>query len=243
MAATLAGTRLTEAHRVAQARIGVATAARTAAVWPLLDLSAPSAWLDAATLVVEAQAVESARYADAYVRAFRAAELGEVDASFEVAAMRPIDPARVRTSLAVTGPIEAKKMLAAGRVLADAMARASAASAGAAQRHALSAGRQVLMDTAAADPRARGWSRVASAQACAFCLMLASRGPDYTSEGAASFQAHDSCGCTVEPHYRGDGMNPQARRAREMWDTATRGVPSGQQLAAFRAALAGTGTA
>lgn len=247
MAATLAATRLTEAHRVAQGRIGVRTALQMAQVWPLLDSQALDAttgrWLTAARAIVAQRAAESAALAGAYATAYRAAELGEVDPDFTVVPMVPLDERAVSTSLVVTGPVQVKGAVTAGRTLAVAFDLARAASAAAAQRHALNAGRQVLADTADADPAARGWARVPSSRCCAFCAMLASRGPEYGSRGSASFEAHDRCGCTVEPHYRGDGLNPQSRRFRGMWDATTSGVPSGDKVAAFRAVIDGATTA
>lgn len=43
------------------------------------------------------------------------------------------------------------------------------------------------------------WRRVTDGRPCAFCAMLAARGPVYVSEDTSSFDAHGGCGCTAEP--------------------------------------------
>lgn len=53
-----------------------------------------------------------------------------------------------------------------------------------------------------ADPAANGWQRVADAGACDFCRMLESRGSVYSAEGVL-FGAHDHCGCSAEPDFKG----------------------------------------
>jgi hypothetical protein len=230
--------RLTEAHRLAQSRLGVSTVARVDDLWALLDvtdLDATSArWLRAVLAVVDTQSAQSARLAAAYFDAYRALEVGS---RLPAQQIPPIDVAAVQTSLTVTGPVKVKTLTAAGQTISTASDVARAASAAAAQRHTLNAGRSLLLNSVRNDQQARGWARRASGGACAFCAMLASRGGEYGNERTADFEAHDGCGCTVEPIYSGDGLDDTSSGYRDLWETATRGVPSGQQLAAFRAAL------
>lgn len=40
-----------------------------------------------------------------------------------------------------------------------------------------------------------GWARYASANACAFCRLLATRGAAYRSENTAATEVHDHCSC------------------------------------------------
>lgn len=63
--------------------------------------------------------------------------------------------------------------------------------------------RDTIMESSIADPAARGWQRVADANACAFCQMLESRGEVY-SQASADFASHDACGCTAEPAFEGE---------------------------------------
>lgn len=61
------------------------------------------------------------------------------------------------------------------------------------------------------------FQRMARADACAFCMMLASR-PEwmaYTSEAAANSASHDDCQCVVMPVYPGTEMAELARVERE----------------------------
>lgn len=83
-----------------------------------------------------------------------------------------------------------------------------------AERHAKDAGRQAQIDTARHDRRALGYARrLTGAYNCAFCTMLASRGPVYRSADAALIRHedrgrsasatgepfHDRCDCEVVP--------------------------------------------
>lgn len=70
----------------------------------------------------------------------------------------------------------------------------------------MEAGRDEVWTAIENDVAARGWARVTRPGACAFCLMLATRGAVYKTERSASFQAHSAgpngggdCRCTVEP--------------------------------------------
>lgn len=86
-------------------------------------------------------------------------------------------------------------------------------------RHARQAGRNAVADTAKKGRvreigskrpvRGARWARVLTgAENCAFCAMLASRGPAYASEDTASGQWHDHCDCVavmVIPGRRGRG--------------------------------------
>lgn len=68
------------------------------------------------------------------------------------------------------------------------------------QRHTLAGGRDLLSESALAHPRSIGFRRVTDGKPCAFCAMLASRGPAYRSKktAGAGRRYHDYCGCTVE---------------------------------------------
>lgn len=78
--------------------------------------------------------------------------------------------------------------------------------AAAVERHVIQAGRDTTVKLAVAS-EAIGWARVLTgAENCAFCVMLASRGPVYGSEKSAKFTAdmkryHDGCDCRVVAVY------------------------------------------
>lgn len=246
MAVTAVGARLTELHRQAQVRVGAQTVARMFDVWRLLDPldvdgTAP-AWLTAARGVVEAQHRVSADLAAAYLRRFRAVELAGVGETLAATAagiaelLAPVVPPLVAealtTSLLVTGPIAVKEGTRRGLPLEQVVAEARVASARSAMRHALAGGRDLILEQVERDERALGWARATSGSPCAFCAMLASRGPVYSSQETAAFQAHDGCSCTAEPVYDpGADWPPGARRFAELWQRAKQTRPEGVSTA------------
>lgn len=204
MAATLEGRRLTEAHRLAQARLGADTATRILATFPLLDGNdldgSFDRWLRVVLPVIQSRRSTSATLAANYLTTFRTIELG-MDApriTPTLADSTPIDA--VTTSLLVTGPAAIKSKIGRGISLASAMQTAQTTTARAGMRHALNGGRETITATTRNDRRARGWQRVTSGKACSFCSMLAGRGTVY-GEASADFQAHDGCSCSAEPAY------------------------------------------
>jgi hypothetical protein len=202
MAATAAASRLTEAHRLAQIRLGVTTVQQMLAAWPLLDVDdldgTSPRWVAINRALIGAQHRQSVTLAADYLRTFRALELGSIERITPV--LGTLDPVAVTTSLIVTGPVRVKNAAAKGLDLAAAMERAAASSAAAGMRHALAGGRDTIDETVKADPKAIGWARVTSGKACEFCSMLADRGAVY-GDDTAHFDAHDGCSCTAEPAY------------------------------------------
>ncbi|MYT30476.1 MULTISPECIES: hypothetical protein [unclassified Streptomyces] len=175
--------------------------------------------------------------------------------------------AAARTSLAVTGPVHARRRLAdaegaAGRGRLDdtdflaeldtVMRDAGASAAAAADREVLRGGRDLLHRASSADPRVVGWVRVTSADPCAWCAMLASRGAVYRSRDAAQLKGHagrnvppvdpedlekyhNQCHCQVVPIYlRTAWISEQGRAFRELWDEATDGHTGRDAINAYR---------
>lgn len=240
MAATLEARRLTEAHRLAQARLGTQVVADMFTVWRLLDVDRLDRtfdrWLTAVVPIVQARRTTSARLAANYLTTFRVLELGD-DTFTPVLAEEATEQAVV-TSMLVTGPAAIRSARAKGVPSPTAVATAQARSAAAAMRHALGGGRDTIAATAAADPKALGWARATAGKACHFCAMLAARGPVF-SDRTVSFRAHDGCSCSAEPTYHRDDPWPAgARRYRELWNTATAGKSGAEARNAFRDALA-----
>lgn len=202
--------RLTEAHRLAQARLGAQTVDLLLRTFPLLDLddldrSFPG-WLRVVSQLVQRQRDRSIALSSNYLIAHRREILG---AGFSPVIASPIAVDVLATSLLVTGPAALRSRLSRGmdRNRAIDMTRAGSAAAG--MRHALNGGRETILETVRADDSARGWERVTSAKACDFCSLLSGRGHVY-SEASADFAAHDSCvpgntlvtGPSVEVGYR-----------------------------------------
>lgn len=240
MASAPEAARLTEAHRLAQARLGATTARQTLATWRILDPTdldgTVTAWLRVAVPLVRSNRTASANLAAAYYRRFRAIEAPAAPPFTPLPA--PALPAeQAITSLTVTGPVRLRSAMARGAALADATQLAQATSARAAMRLALDGGRRTVIDAVAGDQNAIGYARATSGDPCYFCAMLASRGPVY-SEESADFEAHDSCACGAEPVYDLDsGWPPGSRDYRDLWDQAARGEQD--SINAFRRALEG----
>lgn len=250
MAVTLAGTRLTEAHRIAQARISAATVRDLLRVWPLLDHAAIEAtmpsWLSVAVPVVQRHRLQSAKLGRIYYERMRRIEVPDAD-RFVPPALRPAPLDQITTSLIVTGPVTLRKAIAA--LAATDVAEASQAAAGA--RHAVNGGREAVLGAVEADKVATGARRITAPGACAFCSMLAVRSESGLSSDATGFKTdgsmrevfkvHDNCNCTAEPAWdSGAGQTSRNRELAALYAEATAGVGSSNngKLNAYRNALA-----
>lgn len=148
-----------------------------------------------------------------------------------------LDREALETSLRVTGPVAFKKHMtmsgseeASHRVMTGQLSRTAAA-------RVLDADRDTVMATFAKSDRMVGWRRVLnSANPCAFCAMLASRGAVY-SKNTVGFRAHKpGCSCTAEPLYRHEPEPPEVLALRKLWDDSTAGLGGADALRAFRRA-------
>ena len=235
MAATAAGARLTEGHRLAQTRLGASVVRQMAGLWPLLDPEDLDAtverWLRLALPVVRSQHDASARLAAAYLRTFRSIEAPDLP-PLRLPPPPAFNPAQATTSLTVTGPVTVRTATGAGQTIAAASDAGLSASARAAMRLALNGGRSTIVDGVNADTDAQGWARATSGNPCAFCAMLASRGPAY-SEESVGFEAHDGCSCSAEPVYDRDADWPAGSDLyRGLWQEAK--AADGDTTANFR---------
>lgn len=241
MASTRNAARLTEAHRQAQLRLGAQTVAQMRAAWRLVDFDdldgTTGDWLRVAVPIIRAQSRTSSTLAANYYRTFRGMELGLAAGAFTPPIAAPPAVEAITTSLTVTGPATVKRATALGRSAVEAMTLGEARTAAASMRQALAGGRDTLMRSVSTDNAALGYARATSGNSCAFCAMLASRGPVY-DESSADFQSHDGCSCTAEPVFSRDAAWPAgSREYADLWDEATAGETD--QLNAFRRALSG----
>lgn len=118
--------------------------------------------------------------------------------------------------------------------------------AGAVQQSVLGVGRATLAKAIESDRQAVGWARQARSNACAFCLMLATRGAVYKSEATASVtlsgeKYHGHCHCIPSPIFRGQTYTdpPHILAAASLYTRSTTGVTgSAEKRNAFRTALA-----
>lgn len=198
LAADLA--RLTERHRLAQLGVGALVIRQMRAAWPTLNPESLDGtfedWLALVMPIVDTARAVSSRLAVNYLTVMRVLQVGS---AFAPVLAGPADVDALKTSMLVTGPVSLRSNF--GRMTLDrAMSIAEGRSSAAAMRHALNGGRETITGTITADPKARGYQRVTSGNACDFCSMLADRGAVYGAE-SADFEAHDRCGCTAEPVY------------------------------------------
>ena len=206
MASSPQGKRLTEQYRLEQVRLHAQVAGRARLLEPLLSMSdvdaAADIFVPSMVAVVKDGIASQQSLTGAYIEAHAKAETGR--------AVTPVVPDFDETAaildMQVRGPIMAKSYV--GRGLEDSAAQVKAsrlASVGAA-REVLQYGRQMVIRTAASTEmdlgrgRAGRWRRVTDGKPCAFCAMLAGRGPVYTSQ-TVDFHTHDVCGCTGEIVY------------------------------------------
>lgn len=187
-----------------------------------LDTSLPS-WLSAVIPVVTDSRKASALIAAAYLREARKA--AGIDGAAPVVLAATAAPEQVLTALTVTSLVTVRRALGAGQTVEQAMRTGYVTSSGAASRLALQGGQQTIVDSVRADPKARGWQRWPSPDACEFCLMLSDRGAVYSAE-TADFASHDHCSCVAAPAY-GESMHvreftPTTRNVSDADRTRTR---------------------
>jgi hypothetical protein len=224
VAATVAGARLSEAHRLAQARLGARSAQALRVIFPLLDPAdldgTFTRWLTGVIPLVRSQHTLSARLAANYLTTFRTLELGPGAEPIIPVLAADISEEAVQTSMLVTGPVSIRSNVSKGMPLVRAMSIAEANVARSGMRHVMNGGRDTILGSVRSDSDALGWARSTSGKACAFCALLASRGPVY-GEDTVDFQAHDGCSCGSEPVYRPDAdWPPGARRYDQLYQDA-----------------------
>lgn len=234
--------RLTEAHRLAQARLGAQMVRASLDVWPLLDPadlngSFPG-WLRALRPLVDVHRATSAQLAANYMTMARTVELAEVSTpAVALAGQVPLE--QLTASMLATGPASIRHNLAGGVQAARALEVAKARTSAAAMRLALNGGRETIVGSVHRDKKALGWARATSGAACAFCRMLASRGPVYKGQASADFAAHDGCGCSAKPVYSREAPWPAGSlQHKDLWNQSTKGKSGKDALNAFRRAIA-----
>ncbi|MGX9297729.1 hypothetical protein [Tsukamurella paurometabola] len=116
-------------------------------------------------------------------------------------------------------------------------------------KHAQAAGRAVVADTADTLGDQVGWARVLTgAENCAFCVMLASRGPVYKTARDAQHRGrnqiddtyHNNCDCVPTLVFKGRDWEGRERfeLAEDLWTEATKGYRQKDALNALRRQLA-----
>lgn len=226
MAVSTAGTALTSAHRLDQIRLRTATARDLLRLWATFDINDISgSWArlePALVALIQARQPLSARLSAQYLTDFRRAE--QVAGSATIATAPPLATADIVPNLRFVGPANALRLFNLNRVDASKVTFTNVE--GEMTRQILNGGRKTIVDTVHNDSRARGYIRVTDGAPCAFCAMLAGRGPVYRSQDTGGFDAHRKCGCTAEPVYRDDQPWPaSAQQFADRYREAAAAVP------------------
>lgn len=106
---------------------------------------------------------------------------------------------------------------------------------GAVTKMALDPARETVIQSVKQDPAAIGWARITDGDPCAFCAMLASRGPVYKSEQQAGFEAHDHCKCSAAPFFsKDDAALLSSKHLYDEWKRVTHGHSGRGAIRAWR---------
>ena len=220
MAATSEATLLTDQHRRRQVALAVTADSQMRRTWDTtldpdnLEATQPI-WKRAMLDTLTKWWHVSANTAAQYLPRFRQAEIG--DGGIEVGIPR-FDRALAGRQLEWGGMVNVLWHVAMGQTREAAYTAARELFLGMFHEAVLTGGRMTIQEWARRDSRAIGWRRVSDGNPCAFCAMLVSRGPVYTSEEHALTRQsdgqkfHPHCGCTVEVVYgdwKPDGREQQ----------------------------------
>jgi len=99
-------------------------------------------------------------------------------------------------------------------------------------------GRGTVQNAVRQDRQAVAWARSAALGACAFCRMLAIRGPVFKQD-TVDFRAHSGCHCMAVPVFKGQKfeLSDKAKEWERLYQQYAEGH-SGDQLRLFRRAIA-----
>lgn len=201
MARTRAGRALTDDHRIAQIAIGDTYGELARDLAGLIDFDNLPASREA--LLVNGHALTAEGYemsssaARAYVNEFRLAETG---ARSGPAITTPMGFRHVAVEL--NAALERGAALITSGIATPEQARVLAARwvANSVQVNTMYGGRNTVVQSAYRDRDSGRWRRVTDGEPCAFCAMLATRGPVYREE-TVGFETHEHCGCGGEIVY------------------------------------------
>lgn len=216
-----ASVRLTDAYRAQVVALRRRSLVVVSGLWTLeqgsLDRSFAE-WLTTAERVVTASQAQAARLSAAFVAAFVSSELGETVDPPPIAvddyAGVTADGRSVRAELA-PALFTVKRALSAGETFDRASQMGQARATRNAEAEVAAAADRALDDTLTAEPRVRGWRRVASARSCGACLASATGA---VQRDRAVLLRHPSCSCTKEPVVAGVTERARRKTGRELFD-------------------------
>lgn len=237
MAVTERGELLTRSHFVEQQAVKGQATRDALILWELLDFDrlddTTERWLAATERLVVSESLRSTQIAQSYFQQFAEAETGRF---YPPPPGRTVDRDVVRRDLMVTGPLRYLGLRDRGYAHTRAFRTAQTENAGEVARLTMWPHRQTLVDSPSgsygSEPAPAGWQRVVrSAKPCAFCLLMASRGPVYETKSTANFRAHANCNCTVELVFRRDApWRPENLEARQLYNRSIREAAAAGEL-------------
>lgn len=208
MALTSLGNELTQAHRREQILLAATAAGESEVLWSELNPADPYPWAYAQALLLADRKEQSQRLTSAYLAEFAGAEIGR-----PVDIVEPgIDLDRLVGVAIGAGAHEVTNRIDAGLDQGIASREVQRRFAEIVAAETQRTYREMIADTAGRQRKA--WRRVTHGTPCAFCAMLASRGPVYMETTALTskhdgLRYHRGCKCTAEPWYgRWDDWQP-----------------------------------
>lgn len=181
--------------------------------------------------------LDQAAYAHAVAESARAAAQAAVPVPPLVSIPPPPQPL-ITATLDSTGPFALLARIQQGQPLPQAAENTGVVMSGAATRLIQNGARQAIVTLVQKDSKAVAWMRVLGSSRtgpCAFCSMLASRGPVYKSEATAMAFWHNLCKCTPQPVFsERDAEALKHNDLYEQWKDVTKGFGRHDAFLAWR---------
>jgi hypothetical protein len=175
----------------------------------------------------------SSDMAAAYYAAARQA--AGIRGSFPLSAVPAPSQALITATLDSTGPWALLQRIQKAQPLDKALQNTGVVMSGAASRLILNGARMAILRAVGDDAEAVGWMRVTAANPCAWCAMIAGRGPVFKTEQSAGFKAHDHCRCSAAAVWsHSDAEALRNNELQQQWQEVTAGRSGKDALNAWR---------
>lgn len=228
---------LATSFRAQQAYLAALLLQQVLQIWGQLNLrDVRSSWPALETAleaVIQQQFTASAQAGNAYFLQARAA--AGVPGPAQLPPLPVLERDLIRITLQVTGPRALLKRIREAQPPGQAVQTTGTVMGGAASRLVINGARQAVLQAVSADAKAVAWMRVTASDPCAYCAMLASRGPVYRTEQTAGFLAHAACRCVPQAVFsRADAKALRDNDLYKQWVAATRGYGGQDAINAWR---------
>lgn len=237
-ASQAAQARLAADFQQQQAFLAAAALAEILRLWGLLRLGdVRSSWpvirTALATLIRDRFNVSAAAGNAYYLQARSAAG---VTGDLPLLELPPVpDEQLITATLDSTGPYTLLAKIRAAEQPAQAAQVTAVRLSGASTRLILNGARQAVVQAVRQDSKGVAWMRVTAANPCAWCAMLASRGPVYKTAQEAGFKAHNHCRCTAQAVFSAsDAAALRDNDLYQQWKQVTEGLSGKSALRAWR---------